>query len=175
MSRALLRAGLIAAFLLVVVAALLAVRASERTLTEGRIVLIELAPVDPRSLMQGDYMALAFAVDRELAEKLRSAESTQAVRALPRFAHLKLDVESRARLAGYGDAPPPSDADLVGMRIRSRHGVASIGPNAFFFQEGKAERFEAARWGEFRVAADGKALLTHLRDAELKRLGEIER
>src|SRR5262245_43392859 len=32
----------------------------EDQLANGRIVLLELAPVDPRSLMQGDYMALRF-------------------------------------------------------------------------------------------------------------------
>ena len=33
----------------------------EQLLTDGRIVLLELSPVDPRSLMQGDYMRLNFA------------------------------------------------------------------------------------------------------------------
>ena len=28
----------------------------EQTLKEGQLVLLQLAPVDPRSLMQGDYM-----------------------------------------------------------------------------------------------------------------------
>ena len=32
----------------------------ERHLAEARIVYLALAPVDPRSLMQGDYMALRF-------------------------------------------------------------------------------------------------------------------
>ena len=30
----------------------------EQTLKEGQLVLLQLAPVDPRSLMQGDYMGL---------------------------------------------------------------------------------------------------------------------
>ena len=34
----------------------------EQLLSNGRVVLLELAPVDPRSLMQGDYMALRFGV-----------------------------------------------------------------------------------------------------------------
>ena len=38
----------------------------ERLLTEGSVVLLHLAPVDPRSLMQGDYMALNFAVANSL-------------------------------------------------------------------------------------------------------------
>lgn len=41
--------------------------------------------------------------------------------------------------------------------------------------EGRAAVFAGARWGEFRVAADGTALLTHLRDQNLQRLGETVR
>src|SRR3990167_6673405 len=37
----------------------------EQMLEHGRVVLLELAPVDPRSLMQGDYMALRFKVSDE--------------------------------------------------------------------------------------------------------------
>src|SRR5260221_9441573 len=38
------------------------IHAREQLLADGRVVLLELAPVDPRSLMQGDYMALRFKV-----------------------------------------------------------------------------------------------------------------
>ncbi len=34
----------------------------EELLTDGQLVLLELAPVDPRSLMQGDYMRLRYAI-----------------------------------------------------------------------------------------------------------------
>src|SRR5207247_7075547 len=36
------------------------IQSRERLLADGRVVLLELAPVDPRSLIQGDYMALRF-------------------------------------------------------------------------------------------------------------------
>src|SRR3979490_1276041 len=41
------------------------IREKERQLAEGSVVFLELAPVDPRSLMQGDYMALRFKVANE--------------------------------------------------------------------------------------------------------------
>ena len=40
----------------------------EQTLKEGQLVLLQLAPVDPRSLMQGDYMRLnykEFRIDKQ--------------------------------------------------------------------------------------------------------------
>jgi uncharacterized membrane-anchored protein len=170
MTRPPIRAGLLAAFLFAAGAALLAVVDNERILDEGRVVLAELAPVDPRSLMQGDYMALRYAIDDELAAVSRTEQAPVA----PAYAFVALDGEGRARLVGTGDRLPP-DAQQVAMRLRSRDGAPSIGPNAFFFQEGHAAAFEGARWGEFRVDAGGKALLTHLRDASLQRLGEIRR
>ena len=38
----------------------------ERLRANGQTVYLELAPIDPRSLMQGDYMALNFAVARAI-------------------------------------------------------------------------------------------------------------
>lgn len=168
MSRPSPKAVLLAAFLLVVAAALLAIRGHERTLAEGSVVLVELAPVDPRSLMQGDYMALRFAIDDELPR--RPDEAGGRTDPPPIFAYLALDGDGRASLAGLGDSLTPPVAGLVTIRIRWRGGRPSIGPNAYFFQEGTAERFAAARWGEFRVGSKGSALLTQLRDAKLERL-----
>ena len=38
----------------------------EKHLAEGKTVYLELAPVDPRSLMQGDHMALRFSLANEV-------------------------------------------------------------------------------------------------------------
>ena len=38
------------------------------------------------------------------------------------------------------------------------------GTNAWFFAEGSAERFEAARYGEFAVDEDGQSLLRDMLD-----------
>ncbi len=166
-----IRGALIGALALTIGAPLLAVRDFERTLASGRVVLAELAPVDPRSLMQGDYMALRFALDDELPSSTRGNDTQR----LPRYAHIAVDSQGRASLAGVGNSAPAADSGLLHVRLRSRDGLSSIGPNAFFFEEGSGQRFEAARWGEFRVDANGKALLTHLRDEALDRIGENPR
>ena len=163
---ALVRAGILAALALVAGATLQAVLDKERIIAQGRVVLVELAPVDPRSLMQGDYMALRFAID----DALPRAEGEASAAPPPRFAHVALDADGRARLVAVARTLPAGPNE-VGLRIRSRDGRYSIGPNGFFFQEGRAADFGTARWGEFRVAPDGTALLTHLRDEALNRLG----
>ena len=40
--------------------------------------------------------------------------------------------------------------------------------DAWYFREGDATRWEAAKFGEFRVEPDGKALLVGLADAQLR-------
>ena len=62
--KALLAAGLV---LVLAVPNALVVQ-KERLLASGTPMLLELAPVDPRSLIQGDYMRLDYAVVRQKAD-----------------------------------------------------------------------------------------------------------
>ena len=136
----------------------------EQLLTTGRVVLLELAPVDPRSLMQGDYMALRFRVAREaFAAGGPQGESGDG--------HLVLRLDPRG-VAGFVrfDDGTPLAADDLRMRYRVRAGNPKFATNAYFFQEGTADRYAAARYGEFRVAPDGESILTGLRDKDLKAL-----
>ncbi|WP_129645208.1 GDYXXLXY domain-containing protein [Peristeroidobacter agariperforans] len=144
--------------ILVLVAVNHSIRAKERIISTGEPIYLALAPVDPRSLMQGDYMALRF----QLADQL-SAEYTANISNLR--APIVLDARQVATLAGQGI---PTD---LFIRYRLRDGGAWLGTNAYFFEEGAAARFTNARFGEFRLDRDsGEAVLVGLRDAELKAL-----
>ncbi len=147
------RAVIAAAVLLVLAAVNWSIVAKERIKTHGEIILLELAPVDPRSLMQGDYMALRF----DLAQQISPDKGG--------LAPLILDENRVARLD-----PGPADAKLF-IRFRVRNGQVWLGTNAYFFEEGSADRFNGARYGEFRLdAQSGEAVLTGLRDASFKKL-----
>lgn len=147
------RALIAAAVLLVLAAVNVSILAKERIKTHGEIILLELAPVDPRSLMQGDYMALRF----ELAQQINAREGG--------LAPLSLDEKRVASLD-----PSPQDATLH-IRFRIRNGQVWLGTNAYFFEEGSAERLNGARYGEFRLDPEsGEAVLTALRDAEFRKL-----
>ena len=136
----------------------------ERIRRDGATVYLALAPVDPRSLMQGDYMALRFALVQELE---RGADRTDPAPrdGETRWAAVALDAQQIARLAA-ADAPA-----TLKLRYRLRGGHVWLGTNAFFFEEGSAERFGGARYGEFRVdRGSGEAVLVGLRDAQLRAL-----
>lgn len=136
----------------------------ERLLRDGTVVLLELAPVDPRSLMQGDYMALDFALARSIASTKGDAPPADG------YAMLALDANGVASLAGVETAAGASMPATVPLRFRVRDRRVQIASNAWFFAEGTASRYEPARYGELRVGADGEALLTGLRDAALEPL-----
>jgi len=141
----------------------------ERLIEEGEVVLLELAPVDPRSMMQGDYMALRFKVARDafpLANPRSAAQDGRFV--------LARDVRSVAAFRRLDDGAPLAPDELR-MRYRVRNGTPKVATNAWFFEEGHAADYAKARYGEFRVGADGEALLTGLRDEGLAPLGPTEK
>lgn len=133
---------------------------------DGEVIFLDLAPVDPRSLMQGDYMTLRFALAQQIQATLPMGGTPGAPReGEQRFASIALDDRRVARLAQPG-AP-------AGLRIhyRIRNGAVWLGTNAFFFEEGSDQRYSKARYGEFRVDREsGEAVLVGLRGANLQPL-----
>jgi uncharacterized membrane-anchored protein len=141
-----------------------AVHQREQLLAIGRVVLLELAPVDPRSLMQGDYMALRFAVAVAAFGNDRTETQTA-----DGYVVLRVDDRSVGEFVRFDDGAALG-SDEVRMRFRVRAGRPKFGTNAFFFEEGTADRYAQARYGELRVDAAGEAILTGLRDADLRPL-----
>jgi uncharacterized membrane-anchored protein len=146
--------------LLVVVALVVQVIRKEQVLAHGTSVLLELAPVDPRSLMQGDYMVLDYAVSREA----RLASDTGSGPREGRLV-LRLDENGVGRFVRH-DVPgtPLAPGELL-LRYKVRQGRVRLGAESFFFQEGHADRYAQAKYGELRVAGDGSSVLVGLRDA----------
>lgn len=150
------------------------IAAKERHLESGRVVYLELAPVDPRSLMQGDYMALRFRIANDAQPSMQRSDSpvrrgffgTRDLATADGRIVAALDARSIATFRRLDDRSAPA-ADEILLRYRVREGTVKFATNAFFFQEGTGKRFERARYGEFRVAPDGEVLLTGLRGVEL--------
>ncbi|MES0491438.1 MAG: GDYXXLXY domain-containing protein [Leptospirales bacterium] len=166
----------IAAGVLVLVLALLnwTIYKKEKHLAEGRVVYLNLAPVDPRSLMQGDYMALNFRMGQEVRSALRKKEGEQSTQMaiFPSGGYVIANLDQRdiATFKGiYADQKLTKNE--IKLRYRMRHGSVKFATNAFFFQEGHGEYYERARYGQFRVDDSGELLLVAMYDEELKKLG----
>ncbi len=133
----------------------------EAILREGRIVYVALAPVDPRSLMQGDFMALRFTMPTVPADLLGRARLQAAA---------ILDGRGVATLRRIADHPVTLSGDEVTIDLTAK-GTWTVATDAFFFREGQAKIFEAARFGEFRLKQDGSIVLIGLADKDLRPLG----
>lgn len=155
------RALIVLGALLVLAAVNYAIYAKERIIAGGETIYLELAPVDPRSLMQGDYMTLRFA----LAGQIDAARSTGSLDPRARSVPLSVDERGVATLAAHENASPLS----IRFRVRGRQ--IWLGTNAYFFEEGTADRFAGARFGEFKIDREtGEAVLVGLRGESLQAL-----
>ena len=134
----------------------------ERVRWSGQTMLLELAPVDPRSLIQGDYMRLRYAMGDEIDE--RRADEQIGGRVV-----VRLDDNDVAELVRLYDGGELADGEHL-LRWKYRRRIA-LGSNAYYFEEGQAKVYERADYGELKVAEDGSTLLVGLRDGEFERLG----
>lgn len=136
----------------------------EALLATGKTVLLELAPQDPRSLMQGDYMVLDYAISRAQGWNKDWPRDGRLV--------LRLDEHGVGQFVRFQHPGTPLAPDELLVRYRVRDGRVRLGAEAFFFQEGHAQRYDAARYGELRVAPNGTSVLVGLRGRQREPLGE---
>lgn len=150
----------------------------ETHLATGDSVLLELAPVDPRGFMQGDYMILRYALENDVFTTLEksTADDSGAARNIVSadgYAIVTLDENNVGKFARISDSQPERlAANEMAIYYRIRLGSMKLATNAFFFQEGTGEIYQAAKYGVFRVGTEGYLILTHLADAALQTLGQ---
>ncbi len=136
----------------------------ENILTEGELVLLELAPVDPRSLMQGDYMRLRYEISE--ADILTNYDSI----AKRGYYVLKLNDSGIAKKIRIQELLNPLNKNELLVKYTSGNWNLSIGAESFFFQEGEGEKFEAAKYGGLKIDKEGNSILIGLYDENLKQI-----
>ena len=137
----------------------------EMLAVNGRVVLLELAPVDPRSLIQGDYMRLRYALSDDIEEHTDVSRG---------FVVVRIDANNVAHYVRiYNSITPPGKNEIL-LPFRQESFDVRVGPKSFFFQEGHAGFYDDARYGELRVSESGAVLLVGLRDENFKPLGPPE-
>jgi len=146
--------------LLVLVAVNLLIVKKEDTLARGRTMLLRLAPVDPRSLIQGDYMVLRYAMAREISKAELEDKGCIVV---------SLDANDVAQFIRVHRGESLQAGDHL-LFYRNRGGLR-LGAESFMFQEGDAELYAQARYGELKVDESGASVLVGLRGDDFKPLG----
>ena len=117
----------------------------------GRVVYLKLAPVDPRSLMQGDYMALNYALIPWRAEPNWPAQGT-----------LGAEIDSRGVITSWNLARRDNP-----IRYTIEKGKLKIASDAFYFEEGQGARYSKASYGKFHLSEIGVLTLQGLTNDKL--------
>lgn len=134
----------------------------ETLLTNGKLVLLELAPVDPRSLMQGDYMELDYAISQNVKHDSIAKKG---------YCVVKLNTNGIAERVRLQESKTPINNNeyLIKYNIANWSGIY-IGAESFFFQEGEAEKYENAKYGGLKIDTEGNSLLIGLYDKDLNKI-----
>jgi uncharacterized membrane-anchored protein len=130
----------------------------EHILQTGETVLLELAPVDPRSLLQGDYMRLNYRID----------DTAHMGPNPPAHGHIVVAAgpDHVATFVRVDDGSPLHPGE---KRLRYHHNASTnVVPNSFLFQEGQAQYFRRAKYGIFKFDGPDNYVLTGLADQERK-------
>ena len=129
--------------------------------TEGQTVYLDLRPVDPRALMLGDYMRL-----RYTEERVPDGMSLDDLPPKGAFT-MSLDENNVARVSGV-DLSRERETNEIRFNYTRTDRSLTFGAPRFYFENGKAETYENAKYGVFKVSPAGKAILVNLADEEFQ-------
>ena len=175
--------GLVGVFLIVLLGAVnYKVQQFEDVLATGKPVVLKIAPADPRSLMQGDYMVLNYAILSELQQSQFSSESNESNETTgidelspsgkKAYILVHLDKNHVATLC-EAQSEIPTDfkhcTPNVYLPIRYKGWSPELPSQDYFFAEGKGEYYAQSEYAEYRFK-DGILLLARLLDKDLKGL-----
>lgn len=144
----------IASVLIVFVAFNYGIYQKEQLKANGETVFLALAPADPRSLMQGDYMRLRYSI-----------ESRQHYQAKDKRGYIVVGLDQQKvatfkRFYNRGELAPGEKL----LHYHSQRGLVRIVPDSFMFQEGHAKHYDRARYGVFKFDTKGNHILIGLAD-----------
>lgn len=158
----------------------------EHHLANSQSIFVELAPVDPRSILQGDYMALNYELhfegDAEANRGEEDGSPDKKIAALEKRIHdqahllsyVQLDRQRRVIQTSLDEnllkTHPETSARLLLKNPSNR--LANLYPaaNSFMFAEGLEPCYRNAKYAEIKVKDNGQVLLADLVDQNLQAL-----
>jgi uncharacterized membrane-anchored protein len=138
----------------------------ETLLREGQTVYLELQPVDPRSLMQGDYMAINYTIMNHL--NMDHFHGNENIPPAGRLV-IQIDAKQVGTFVRYDDSKPLAPGEHL-LKFHHSDWRAVIGAESFFIPEGSGEDFARAVYGELKLEPDGTPLIVALCDKNQHRL-----
>ena len=155
---------------------------NERHLANSDPMYIQLQPVDPRSLIQGDYMTLGYELYLSLPDETNTAhENTSDWQ--PALLKARGDIKAWVVLdpqrkvtktvLNKGELTPAEAANARPLVLKNPNQYREAlypAANSFMFAEGLADCYQRARYALFKVNAKGQPMLADLVDENLRDL-----
>ena len=132
-----------------------AIYEKERLKANGETVYLELAPVDPRSLMQGDYMRLRYAVENSISRELALQQKKRG------YIVIAPDENRVARFVRFHTSEALQAGEKL-LHYQNSNGNVRVVPDSFLFQEGHAKYYQGAKYGEFKFDNRDRHILVGL-------------
>ena len=146
---------------------------------------LELAPVDPRSLLQGDYMTLNYDITDKVrdfiynngtyiydGENENESEENKVLRKLAdskrAYIAVRLDENKVAKFVKI-TKEKTDEKDLLFIAYKTNGYDVNINVNSYLFQEGTGDKYEDARYSKVVLVGD-KLRLVDLRDKDFKEI-----
>jgi uncharacterized membrane-anchored protein len=131
----------------------------EQILKGGDVILLKIKPVDPRSIMAGDYMAFNYKMSDDIEKKADIAKHG--------FLVIKTGSDNIAEFVRFyqGGNLAPDEKLLKYVYSRSTNAI-TIKPNSFHFQEGLQPLYQKAEYAILHYQGAKSYLLVGLADRE---------
>ncbi len=130
----------------------------EQTLKNGHLVLLQLVPVDPRSLIQGDYMRLNY---KEASSDLPDDQTDTRG-----YAILQTDSNQVGKIVRLQNTLEPVNGNELVIKYKIINKRLFLGAESFFFEEGQDTLYQKAMYGGLKVDDKGQSLLVGLYDKD---------
>ncbi|WP_347016461.1 GDYXXLXY domain-containing protein [Acinetobacter seifertii] len=147
---------------------------NEWHLHQSKSIFIKLKPVDPRSILQGDYMALAYELNLQSLKSPSGSEGNALDQVIFNHANIPakviLDSQNRVIRTILDTNNSSAGQSLILKNPENRLQALYPASRSFLFAEGLAHCYEKAKYAEFKVNIKGEAILFDLRGEKLQSL-----
>ncbi|OES45168.1 GDYXXLXY domain-containing protein [Domibacillus iocasae] len=138
----------------------------EQLIQNGEIAALELAPVDPRSLIQGDYVQLGYEVQNKYNELYNNSPAPPEGKIEVVLTPSAYSIEYSGRQIPVYEAKEFVQSGTgkgIVMKGNGRYGTLTLGIEHFFIPENTGTEWEEKTHAIIRIAQNGDAILETLR------------
>ena len=119
---------------------------------------IKTVPVDPRSLIQGDYMVLNYDIAESARMEIGNIRKG--------YIRIKINDLKIAEFIRIDEEYLPPSNNEISIQFQKNGSNIDIGVNSYLFQEGTGNKFQKAQYAEVIELKNGRLRLKNLLDKD---------